>query len=225
MGTDEELDRLLRVADPVPGGVPGTSRLLERLAEEVTRGRRRRHTRRFLVGSVAALLSLTAGGVAFGDSISAYTGWFGPRTSESDESEWLRTDAPDYRQAVERLVPSGIPLPADYSWAPRTDMFVEQGREQPSLKQATGIRGEFALYAQCTWRLEWMSAHRLGDAGRADHAVRALREAPGWAELAAIDGGGVRDGIRQVAEAAARGDAEFVGEAGKQCADAFGEGR
>ena len=224
MDTDEELDRLLRAADPLPGGVPGASPVLERLAAQVTRGRRRRHTRRFLVGSMAALLSLAAGGVAFGDSLSAYTGWFGPRTSESDESEWLRTDAPDYREAVERLVPTRIPLPGDYTWAPRTDLFVEQGRVQPGLKQQTGIRGEFALYAQCVWRLEWMSAHRLGDTGREGEAVRALREAPGWPELAAIDGGGVRDSIRQVAEAAARGDAAFVAETSQSCA-AFGEGR
>jgi hypothetical protein len=156
-------------------------------------------------------------GTAFGYVLRAHTGVFGPAGTESDNSEWVRMDAPDFPAALNRLVPRHLPLPAGWTWQPKTEEFIAAGRREPILKQVSGIKGEYAMYAQCAWTVEWLTARRSHDEERALAAVDVLRQVPTWPEIAAIDGGGLRESFGQRAEAAARGDEAYVREWAQGC--------
>lgn len=229
---DDVLDSLVRAADPLGETTfGGTAALLGRMAaekayeqgRELAARRRLRRKRRLSIAMItAALVGVGVAGTAFGYMATARTGIFGPVTTESDGSEWLRTDAADYRQVLEQIVPTHIALPAGWSWDEGTDRFVAQGRLEPALTQVTGMKGTYAFFAHCAWVTEWLTANRSGDGVRAMSAVEQLRRAPEWPEFVAIDGGGVRDSLRAQAEAAARGDAAVMLEWNRTCLSGFG---
>ncbi len=163
--------------------------------------------RRVAVAGLAAAALLGTAAFTFGDELAARTGLFGsPGMTENDTSEWLNTGASDFREAMESLRPADIPLPAGRSWQPVIDREVANGQRERALMQVTGVRATFASYAICVWDGEWLAARGAGDSARAGRAVGVMRGMPAWPIIVAVDGGGVRDYLRDTAEAAARGD-------------------
>jgi hypothetical protein len=182
------------------------------------RAPRRPQLRRRAVVLAAAVLVLVPG-AALGDTLIARTGWFGNEAaSEEDGSEWLRTNAPDFRRTAAELVPA-LPLPADVTWAAELDRLALQGRKEPGLVQATGVIRTLEAYARCAWLAEWATAARLGAAARATNALAVLRASSRWPATVSTDGGGVVSRIGVVNAAAARGDrAPVVEELAVNCA-------
>ncbi|HEX5596168.1 MAG TPA: hypothetical protein VFX61_09170 [Micromonosporaceae bacterium] len=223
---DDELDRLLALADPAPNRVAtdGDAALLvgelarsvlaqeQRPAPTVNRaGRRHRRRRSAIVAGLVAALTLGIGGVAFGYVSKARTGKFGlPGMTENDTSEWLRTDAVDFRQVVEELRPTDLPLPVNESFTPAVDLLIKNYGNERAVIQVTAVRSHYASYAACSWEAEWLAAHTEADRDRMDRAVEVLRSVPSWPAIVAVDGGGVRELHRDIAEAAARGDDAVV---------------
>ncbi|EFC85911.1 hypothetical protein [Parafrankia sp. EUN1f] len=163
--------------------------------------------RRVLVATLATLALLGTAAFTFGDDLVARTGMFGsPGMTENDTSEWLNTRASDFREVMESLQPTDIPLPAGRSWQPVIDNNVANGQREGGLMQVTGVRAAFAFYAECVWDYEWLVARQAGDSGRVDRAVEVMGGMASWPIVVATDGGGVRDWLRNVADAAARGD-------------------
>lgn len=189
--TPERLDRLARSRrrGPTSRRVPGRPRAWQRVA-------------------VAGLAAAALLGTAFASSDGlARTGIFGsPGFTESDTSEWLNTGAPDFREVVESLRPSDIPLPAGRSWQPVIDQQVANGQREPARMQVTGVRQAFAFYAVCVWDGEWLAARQAGDTVRVGRAVEVIRGVPSWPIFVENDGGGTVDWLRSIAEAATHGD-------------------
>ncbi|MEX5634050.1 hypothetical protein [Parafrankia sp. FMc2] len=157
---------------------------------------------------MAGLAAAALLGTAFASSDGlARTGIFGsPGFTESDTSEWLNTGAPDFREVVESLRPSDIPLPAGRSWQPVIDQQVANGQREPARMQVTGVRQAFAFYAVCVWDGEWLAARQAGDTVRVGRAVEVIRGVPSWPIFVENDGGGTVDWLRSIAEAATHGD-------------------
>jgi hypothetical protein len=133
--------QLLERANPVRGGDVATEPIAEAaadLAHRIARSdgftptRRRRPARRWLVVAVAAP-ALVPTAAAVGE-LRARTGWFGAAgMTENDESEFLRTEAPDFRAVAAPLVPD-VPLPAGASWSDELDRHVQGGRRRPDVR-------------------------------------------------------------------------------------------
>lgn len=217
---DADLDRVLRMADPGPG--PQVKALVGELGQAVMaanpvpsmarRGasRRRRWSVAAVVGVVAALLTATTA-VAYNAFVGAHTGEYGkPGNTENDTSEWLRSDGGDFRQVVEELRPTEVPVPPGFSYAADVDAFVESLTEERTFIQVTGVRSTYAFWAICAWEREFLAADNAGDEPRRAAASAILRDVPSWPLIVATDGGGVVDHQRMVAEAANRGDADPV---------------
>ena len=180
--------------------------------------RRRARSRRFAV-VVAAILALVAATSVAAHEFSAHTGWFGnPELTEEDGSEWLRTNAPDFPEAVRSLIPSELPLPQGFSWQPEVSRQVRQGREYGGLQQATGVRSTFAFYAYCAWVRSWYEARVAANLARQAQAERVLAAVPSW-DAIGMDGGGVRQSLADVAAATRSGNVARVrAELGNNCA-------
>ncbi|CUU54070.1 hypothetical protein Ga0074812_10273 [Parafrankia irregularis] len=163
--------------------------------------------RRVVVAALVAVALLGTAAFTFGNDLIARTGMFGsPGMTENDTSEWLNTGASDFREVMESLQPNDIPLPAGRSWQPVIDNSVANGQREGALMQVTGVRAAFAFYAECVWDYEWLVARQAGDSGRVDRAVEVMGGMASWPIVIATDGGGVRDWLRNMADAAARGD-------------------
>ncbi|HEX5597823.1 MAG TPA: hypothetical protein VFX61_17690 [Micromonosporaceae bacterium] len=224
--TDDDLELLLRMADPVPDFAAAdgeTGFLVGELARSVVTqdrlpaptgpraSRRHRRRRSTIVAVLVAALTVGIGGGAFAYVSKARTGEFGrPGMTENDTSEWLRTDADDFRQVVEELRPAYLPLPAGESFTPAIDLLIKNYGHEHALMQVTGVQAHYASYAACRWEAEWLAAHAEADRERRDRAVEVLRAVPSWPAIVASDGGGVRELHHGIAEAAARGDDEVV---------------
>jgi len=166
----------------------------------------RLQARRRLAIAIAVAVAVPAS-TAVAYQWSAHTGWFGsPGMTENDTSEWLRSDAPDFRQVAADLVPD-LPLPRGASWTTELDRQVEQGRSAPGLVQVTGVRRTFEAYARCTWIQSWLLAFERDDRQAARLAAGVIAGSSRWPATVATDGGGVVGRIRSLGAAAARGDA------------------
>jgi hypothetical protein len=174
--------------------------------ERPRRAFRPRGRRRWLVLALAAL-ALVPTAAAVGE-LGARTGWFGDEAlTEEDGSEWLRTDARDFRVVVAGLVPA-LELPAGARWQDEVDRQVRIGREQPGLMQETGVRATLESYARCAWLRYWLV--NRDDASRAERAARIVAWSAAWPATVATDGWGVREAIRRVAAAARADDVAAV---------------
>jgi hypothetical protein len=214
-GDDSGLDRRLRAADPVAGVLPDdrSTVLVRRLAADVasdgtpampSRRRRRRRTAIALL-SAAVLLCLAAGSPGIAQRLAAWTGIHGSGFGEEDTSEYLLTTAPDFRQALESLRPTHLPLPPGYEWR-KADISTAFDLHEPTYVSATGIKDIYAGYAACTWEAEWLAGRRVGDTGRVRTATGVLAEARSWPDAGADKTGGARQARDQIATAAAHGD-------------------
>jgi hypothetical protein len=211
-GDGLDLDRRLQAADPLAGGLSDDSAavLVRRLAADVAGGgapvvtSRRRTTLTLL--AAALLLCLAAGSPVIAHRLSAWTGIHGSGIGEEDASEYLLSSAPDYRQAVESLRPSHIPLPPGYEWRKAVDRFTAWDSE-PTMYSATGIKDIYAGFAACAWEAEWLAGRRASDAGRVRAATTMLAEARSWPDAGADKTGGARRQRDEIATAAANGDA------------------
>ena len=119
-GEDPGLERRLRASDPLAGVLPddASTALVGQLAADVAAGAlvpwsRRRQRRRATLTLLAAaiLLCLAAGTPGIAHRLAAWTGIHGSGVGEEDTSEYLLTTAPDFRQALESLRPTHLPLP------------------------------------------------------------------------------------------------------------------
>jgi hypothetical protein len=158
-GDDPGLDRRLRAADPLADALPddASTSLVRRLAADVAAGalvpwsrrrQRRRATRTLL--ATALLLCLAAGTPGIAHRLAAWTGIHGSGVGEEDTSEYLLTTAPDFRQALESLRPTHLPLPPGYAWR-KADISTAFDLHEPTYVSATGIKDIYAGYAACTW--------------------------------------------------------------------------
>ncbi|MEV4385918.1 hypothetical protein AB0J68_09320 [Micromonospora sp. NPDC049580] len=160
-------------------------------------------------GVLAALLITPT--TAFGDATPAHTGEYGrPGYTENDTSEYLRTDGGDFREVVQELRPTEVPVPPGYSFAPDIDEFVSGLGSEPAVIPVTAVRGTYAAWAACAWKADWLAAQAAEDGPRSATAVAILREVPSWPLIIQTDGGGIRQQHRKVAEAAERADLSVV---------------
>lgn len=122
-----------------------------------------------LAGGLAALL--VGGGVATATQYTTHTGFFG--WDGADHSEWLRPDAADFLP-TDRELTNGIAFaPGDtaenYWW------IFQQKNDDGTYTQfsTTGVKGNIADAASCSWQRAWLSAHETGDtAGMAEASLR-----------------------------------------------------
>ena len=214
-GEDPGLYRRLRAADPLTGVLPDDSStvLVRRLAADVAGdgtpalpSRRRRRRTALTLLAAALLLCLAASSPGIAQRLAAWTGIHGSGIGEEDTSEYLLSSAPDYRQAVESLRPTHLPLPPGYDWRKAVDLFTALDMREPTQVSATSIRDTYAGYAACAWEAEWLAGRRADDTGRVRAATRVLAEARSWPDAGADKTGGARQARDQIATAAANGD-------------------
>jgi hypothetical protein len=147
----------------------------------------------------------TPAGSRVAHRLAAWTGIHGSGVGEEDTSEYLLTTAPDFRQALESLRPTHLPLPPGYAWR-KADISTAFDLHEPTYVSATGIKDIYAGYAACTWEAEWLAGRRAGDTGRVRTATKVLAEARSWPDAGADKTGGARQARGQIATAAAHGD-------------------
>jgi hypothetical protein len=182
------------------------------LAHAIARGdpRRRRGTPfrlrarpRIAVAIAVAVCIPVAAAAAY--QLSAHTGLFGnPGATENDTSEWLRSDAPDFGDAVAALVPS-LRLPRGGSWQVEVERQAKVGRTSPGLIQVTAVERDFEMYARCAWIRAWTIAFDRNDRARAARAAAMIEASAKWPATVASDGGGVVGRIRSLGVAAEQG--------------------
>jgi hypothetical protein len=181
--------------DELVAGIPAAARR-ERLA-------RRRHRNRRAAAVVGAVVALGTAAAGWGHF--AHTGWFGvPGMTEHDTSEWIDLSAPDLREAVDGIVARDLPLPAGVT---RADGVAYVSRPYDAQVTATGLRSQYEGWARCAWLTAWERADGRDDAAAAGRAADALEASAAWPATVATDGGGVVDHVREVARAAAAGEA------------------
>ncbi|MEU4553499.1 hypothetical protein [Micromonospora violae] len=160
-------------------------------------------------GVLAALLIIPT--TAFGYVTPAPTGEYGsPGYTENDTSEYLRTDGVDFREVVRELRPAEVQVPPGYSFASDINEFVAGLGTEPGVIQVTAVRGNYAAWAACAWKAEWLAARVAHDEPRSATAAAVLREVPTWPLVVQTDGGGTRQQYRTVADAAERGDVSVL---------------
>lgn len=219
------LDELLRAADPVErtrtddGAVGALLSALPAAAERARRGSRRRLGIGAILGAATLLIAVPASAAVF---YLAQTGQFGlPGFTENDETEYIEVTADDFVEYTETIFPQYLPLPAgigsdDLRETVATRMHddaveLAQAEGAPSVvRQVTGIQRQFESAAYCLWIEDFFDASAESDDDRASTAVDRLREAADWPAMVATDGGGVTDGMRELAALAAEGDIAAV---------------
>jgi hypothetical protein len=137
--------------------------------------------------------------------LSSQTGWFGDSgMTENDTTEWLRSDAPDFGEAVAALAPS-LRLPRGGSWQVEVERQAKVGRSRPGLIQVTAVERDFETYARCAWIRAWTIAFTRHEGARAASAAAMIEASAKWPATLASDGGGVVDRIRSLGAAAKQG--------------------
>lgn len=207
----DPFDMLVADADPVRalglGSDGDLAPILAAMRADVTataeKSRPVRRRRRFVVTGIFAA-TLAAGGTAAASGlIPLHTGERGaPGMTENDTSEFLRMDSPELDQAIDTYGRE-FPLPPGGDWS-AAKKALRAG--EPTAMQAKGLRGALALQAACQWQMYWLDSHTRHDTRKLRDAQRTLDEVPTWSAIAANDGGGTVDHLRQVAVAARRGD-------------------
>ena len=176
MHTDD-LDQLLRSADPWPGDVP-TALTREVTAQVIAADRgaaAKVRSRRPLAAVIAAALLVAVPTTAYASyQLAARTGLFGsPGMTEEDTSEWINVCSADLSTYMKTLpTPTDTP-PAGYTWAQVRDRIVTQKRSANAaecpprgtgvLEQASSLRNSYYLWAETTWTCRAVTAHEKGD--------------------------------------------------------------
>jgi len=225
-GADAEwVDAALRQAHPISTAelasidlAAGFDDLLERIwsADQPAAADRRRGGRRRVVVSLAVTGALLGtGGVAAAVTMSgALTGIFGkPGNTENDTSEYVDATKPDFpqlaRQWAAQLEAGGLRFAPGYDAQKNveTAIVVRQRAEQelrsqghPTLVQVTGIKGDIAQTAACTWELSWLDAHRQHDQAGMSTAVAGMRQTAGLPIMSQINAANWLTGLANDAE-------------------------
>jgi hypothetical protein len=197
--------RAIDPARPVDADDPRMAAALDALGEQIMRTprarrapRRRRNRRRIALAGVVVAALLAAAGPAAGGLLGIHTGLFGaPGMTESDESEFLRTNGREMPALIEEIG-RHYPLPPGGSWA--AAMRSVAGGE-PALIQRVGVEQAVAWASICQWTDAWLT----GDTQERRAATRVLERVPGWAVMREHDGGGVVELFRRIAAAAQAG--------------------
>jgi hypothetical protein len=187
-----------------------------RASAEPSRRRRFRgfsHRHRIVVGSLIALagMSVAVPAVAI-TSLLARTGEFGSGTGEGDDTEWIALGAEDAPQVVIDAYPDYLTLPAgmpkEVAIADVARIFERmvidaggQGRAQEGLMTQT-----YENFAMCAWTDEWLTAHEASNKTDEALATSWLGDFDNFPAFVAADGGGIREWLTSVADAAESGD-------------------
>lgn len=161
---------------------------------------RRRNRKAAAIGLITAAL-LAAGTPAAAQWVSLHTGLFGSGTEMVEGGELLDTGSPELGPYLDELA-------RNYRLPPG-GTFEETKRgiaRQRAHIQREGLESKFAAEAICQWEKWWLDGHSSGDRGKVAEATKVLQEVPTWRILHVTDGGGVVQGVSEVAAAAAAGD-------------------
>jgi hypothetical protein len=189
---EQEIHALLRSADPAALYVRSAAvddaldvlcaRLIEvGSADSPAKSpkRPRRAPGAVVAGGLAVLL--LGGGVATAAQYTTHTGFFG--WDGADHSEWLRPDAPDFLPTARELTKGIVFAPGDsaenYWW-----MFQQKNDDGTSTQfSTTGVKGNIADAASCSWQRTWMAAHEGGDSAGMAEASQHLHAAASSAAM------------------------------------------
>lgn len=134
---------------------------------------------------VAAVLTASAVGVLAGSR------------SNLDHDDQTAVRPEDRSEVIDRLA-ADIPVPPGGGFdALRDGEYVED---------ETSLAGTMAFVAACDWAGSWLD----GNSAERSRATEILAELPGWPHLTAVAGESTINYLRLVAQAAERGDHEFV---------------
>ena len=211
---DDELDVLLRSADPSRSFTTDHRRLTAAVASagSATRVPRRVRSRVWVALAVAAALGLGATAPAVADHILVLsrTGQFGTAGTEGDSSEWLTSEGSDFAEVIDATYPEWLPLPPAVDANAFRRETVELLSAGSGYEQVSGAEVSFEHQARCAWVYEWLAADTVADTPRATAAAAMLQESAHWPATVASDGGGFVDHLLDVANAAATGDRTVV---------------
>ena len=160
-----------------------------------------RRKRRMLAAGLGLSCAVALGAPAAAGVFSSHTGIFG-NGGEDGHGEMLRLDAPDIRAVYERHQ-AEFPLPPGGTWDAFMARMTAPGRE-PTIQSESGIVGDLAFEATCQWERAWLDGEPTAQA--------MLDKIPTWPAIKAGDPsnggpGGMPYALKQVADAARRGDA------------------
>jgi len=221
---DDPLLERVRQHDPARGlrSSENELRLLLTWSIAVERAPRRRGP--VVVGLLLALLALGVATPAIAAGVRAFiaqTGWIGTspnppgvgvgnaQDTESDDSEWIDTLAPDFVDFAVSELPVEISLPPAYDLAAFARIVATD--QQSSLPgggymQLTNVQHNYETHARCLWIDDWLDADSARDPQRADAAAAVLTASATWPATVASDGGGIVDSYRAIADAARAGE-------------------
>ena len=174
-----------------------------------------RTTRRRRLGAIAlAGTLLLAGGTASAPAIADGVNHFlavldipiGSGTEIIEDSPWVDPAASDFPDFVESIYPDYLVLAPGWSREQVVEAVVGAAANSDGLSQAIGYQYQMEVVASCGWAAEWLAADAEDDQSRLSAASLALAETVDWPALAAVDGGGVTDVQRALAEGASAGD-------------------
>ncbi len=200
---EDRIETLIAAARPRrPSDDPAVLAALDELRISAVPRRHRRRMRVAVTAAVAAaaLIATTGAGVVLG----ARTGWFTPKSSEQDTSEWLNSGATGFSSVVDSLAPTYIVYPSDATAKGAAAWIVESETRTGGLIQETGIRRDYEIFAQCSW-IRTLKAPDSDSALRSQ-ATDVLARSASWPALVATDGGGVAEAVRTLVSDARAGD-------------------
>ena len=157
---------------------------------------RRRVSRRAAALALATVIVGSAGAAAAVKG-GALTGLFGsPGSTEMDTSEYVNIAAPGFpalaHQLANQLVSDGLRFAPGFRVNEMTGIVIrdserlvrqeERGnsaaarstRENGILRDVTGVKGQFAALAQCTWQQSWLRAYRADSAVETKADIRGM---------------------------------------------------
>jgi hypothetical protein len=190
--TDDDVINAIRAADPARTLEPDAPAMRD-LLNAVSR---KRNWKPVAIGAViTGALALGAASPAIAHEVHTFlaqTGWFGSSpnppgvgvqgvgeqggtNTESDDSEWIMTDAADYVDYSVSVFPDYITLPAQYdrdAFARAIAISQQAGYPEPGLVQTTSIVQTYELYAYCAALDDWLDTGAASDVAILTAGVR-----------------------------------------------------
>jgi hypothetical protein len=204
---DNEIDQLVAAANPVDASVLArvSAQSLAELRDHMAGERMPTPAcqRRRAVILLVAVALMVGGTTAAAGWVGVHSGWFGPPgMTESDTSEFLRQDSPEIVAVIDRLTHK-YSLPPEGSWSRFKRHWPLKER---AYIQVTGLEGGVADEASCQWQQSWLDGTAAQDPARAMAAQQVLDQVPSWPIRAKIDGGNLRQHLRNMAALAHAGN-------------------